>query len=64
MPRTFEKCRGKLRGQFWLQGAQELLSGSRVLAGWHRATWRNQVGMDASVDPEADSSGGVWDFLN
>lgn len=35
-----------------------------MLAGWHRATWRNQVGMDASVDPEADSNGGVWDFLN
>lgn len=45
-------------------GCSGLLSRSWLLAGWHRATWRNQVGMDASVDPEADCDGGVWDFLN
>lgn len=64
MPRAFEKCHGEPRGQFWLWGAWEPHSRSWGLAGWHRATWRNQVGMDASVDPKADSDGDVGDHLN
>lgn len=35
-----------------------------MLAGWHRTTWENQVGMDASVDPKADSDGDIGDLLN
>lgn len=35
-----------------------------MLAGWHRNTWRNQVGMDASFDPKADSDGDIGDLLN
>lgn len=34
------------------------------MAGWHRATWGNQVGMDALVAPEADSDGDIGDLLN
>lgn len=35
-----------------------------MLVGWHRTAWKNQVGMDAWVNPEADSDGDIEDLLN
>lgn len=51
---ALKKCCGKPRGQFWL------FRGSSAGV----ECWQGQVGMDASVDPKADSDGDIGNLLN